>query len=107
MRKAAVARNQCPGGMPDIHAKVRGTRMGIGLQIFVSSPALFPRSLYKVSERFDTFFTAERQSRMYHLRLLFERERVDDTVSLCGIPHGTLSAFQPGHYTGLADNLDR
>jgi hypothetical protein len=32
---------------------------------------------------------------MYHFRLLFQRKRVDDTVSSCGIPHGTLSLVTP------------
>jgi hypothetical protein len=58
--EAAIARDQCASSVPDIHTRVRSTKVEIGFQGFVSSPAVSTRVIHKVLERFDTLFADER-----------------------------------------------
>jgi hypothetical protein len=72
--KATITRDQCAADVPDIHSRVRGTRIRTEVQIFTSSPTVFTRVIYKALEHFDTLFTTERQYRIYHFCLLFTWE---------------------------------
>jgi len=56
--EAAVAGDQCAGGVPDIRTRVGRTEVKIGFQGFNFSPAVSTRVVHKMLERFDTLFAA-------------------------------------------------
>jgi hypothetical protein len=107
MNEGAVTGNYCALGVPDVRTKARVSKLDIRHQTFAPSHADFTCVGQKAPELFHAFFATERQCCMYHPYLFFLWEKTDDTVPLCDIPDGTFSVFQPGHHTGLADDLNR
>jgi len=89
----AITRDKCVFGVSTSEVKLRGAEIKLGFQAFTLSRAALTCVAHEELELCDTFFAANRQCCLDQLRLLFTRERTDDTVPLCGILDGFLGIF--------------